>query len=804
MQFGYFDDTKKEYVLTTPKTPIKWINYVGTLEFGGIVDTTGGSIICKGDPALNRITKYIAQMPQSDFKGSTVYIRIKNSDGTYNVFSPFFTPTLKALDKFECHIGLSYTTWIVEAFGVKSEITVFVPQGAHTVLQDIKVTNISGKDLEIDVIPVYEFTHFDALKQLTNADWVPQTMTLNAHKEASGHVVLEQYAFMKKQYAVNLVTCDRPVSSFDGDRRKFLGDFEYGSFVNPLSLQNAELSNSECLRGDNIAALLIKFGTLTHGASDRTVTQLTQKDSIASAQEEIQKYRNLANVDKAFADLAAWWDNYLSVMKIESPDASFNSMINVHNPRQCHTTKNWSRYLSLYQLGFGSSRGIGFRDSSQDLLGAMSHMPEEARVLAENLLSVQLANGSAMHQYFPLTMEANEGDSREEPHLPNYYGDDHLWIVQTVAQYLKETGNVDFLKKEITFYDKKLPLEQREKGTVWEHLKRSINFTWNDRGPHGLPHLGFADWNDTVNLGHGAESMFNASLFGKAIIEMLDICDLIGEHDYKLVLQNYYAEMKKAVNEHLWDGKWWIRYFKPTGEPLGSDKNQYGKIFTNGQSWPVIAGFAEGERMITALDTVNEKLNTANGIKLSWPGYNGFDPSLGGVSTYPPGAKENGGIFLHANPWVMIAETIAGRGDRAFQYYNQINPASKNDKLEIFESEPYCYPQNILGDEHKQFGLGRNAWLSGTSSWTYVAGTQWIAGVRPALDGLIIDPCIPTSWDGFKVTRKFRGATYKISITNPNHVSKGIVKLVVNGKEISGNKVPVFTSGDVIVEAVMG
>jgi len=298
--------------------------------------------------------------------------------------------------------------------------------------------------------------------------------------------------------------------------------------------------------------------------------------------------------------------------------------------------------------------------------------------------------------------------------------------------------------------------------------------------------------------------MFNASLFGKAIIEMLDICDLIGEHDYKLVLQNYYAEMKKAVNEHLWDGKWWIRYFKPTGEPLGSDKNQYGKIFTNGQSWPVIAGFAEGERMITALDTVNEKLNTANGIKLSWPGYNGFDPSLGGVSTYPPGAKENGGIFLHANPWVMIAETIAGRGDRAFQYYNQINPASKNDKLEIFESEPYCYPQNILGDEHKQFGLGRNAWLSGTSSWTYVAGTQWIAGVRPALDGLIIDPCIPTSWDGFKVTRKFRGATYKISITNPNHVSKGIVKLVVNGKEISGNKVPVFTSGDVIVEAVMG
>ena len=720
------------------------------------------------------------------------------------MFSPFFTPTLKKLDSFECHIGLSYTKWVVEAYGLKTEITVFVPQGAQTVLQDIRVTNISGKDLEVDVIPVYEFTHFDALKQLTNADWVPQTMTVNAYKEPTGHVVLEQYAFMKKAYAVNLVTADRPVSSFEGDRRKFLGDFEYGSFANPLSLQNAEFSNSECLRGDNVSALLIKFGTLKNGATERTVTQLTQKESLEQAQEEIAKYRNLANVDKAFSDLAVWWDNYLSVMKIESPDPSFNSMINVHNPRQCHTTKNWSRYLSLYQLGFGSSRGIGFRDSSQDLLGAMSHMPEEARVLAENLLSVQLPNGSAMHQYFPLTMEANEGDSREEPHLPNYYGDDHLWIVQTVAQYLKETGNVDFLQKEITFYDKKLPLEQREKGTVWEHLKRAINFSWNDRGPHGLPHLGFADWNDTVNLGHGAESMFNASLFGKAIIEMLNICDLLCKTEYKKTLESYYAEMKKAVNENMWDGKWWVRYFKPNGEKIGSNECAHGKIYTNGQSWPVIAGFAEGERMITALDSVNEKLNTANGIKLSWPGYNGFDPSLGGVSTYPPGAKENGGIFLHANPWVMIAETIAGRGDRAFQYYNQINPASKNDKLEIFESEPYCYPQNILGDEHPQFGLGRNAWLSGTSSWTYVAGTQWIAGVRPALDGLIIDPCIPTKWENLKVTRKFRGATYHISITNPNHVSKGIVKMVVNGKEIAGNKVPVFTSGDVTVEAVMG
>ncbi|MFO7868089.1 MAG: hypothetical protein R6U95_02180 [Bacteroidales bacterium] len=803
MQFGYFDDEKKEYIITTPKTPIKWINYVGTLDFGGIVDNTGGSLICKGDPALNRITKYIAQMPQSDFKASTVYIRIKNKDNTYTVFSPFFTPTLKELDKFECHVGLSYSKWVVEAYGVKSEITIFVPQGSQTLLQDIQVTNISGKDLEIDVIPVYEFTHFDALKQLTNADWVPQTMTLNAHKEDSGHVVLEQYAFMKKEFAVNLITADRPVSSFDGDRKIFLGDNEYGSFADPKSLQNEELSNTECLRGDNIGALMIKLGTLSDGQTERTCTQLSQKESVAQGKEEIEKYRNLANVDKAFTDLATWWENYLSVMHIESPDPSFNSMINVHNPRQCHTTKNWSRYLSLYQLGYGA-RGIGFRDSSQDLIGALSHMPEEGRELAEKLLSVQKPNGSAMHQFFPSTMEANEGDSREEPELPDYYGDDHLWIIQTVSQYLKETGNLDFLQKEIPFYEKNVPVEKREKGTVLEHIKRALNFTWNDRGKHGLPHLGFADWNDTVNLANGSESLFNASLFGKAIIEMYDVCDAIGDEEYKATLNTYYDEMKKAVNETAWDGKWWIRYFRANGEPIGSNQNEKGKIYTNGQSWPVIAGFSEGERMISSLDSVNEKLNTQNGIKLSWPGYNGFDPEIGGVSTYPPGAKENGGIFLHANPWVMIAETIAGRGDKAFQYYNQINPASKNNQLDVFESEPYCYPQNILGDEHPQFGLGRNAWLSGTSSWTYIAGTQWIAGVRPTITGLIVDPCIPAEWETLKVTRKFRGATYIISISNPDNVTNGIKEIIVNGKKIEGNKLPIFTQGEVNVEVTMG
>ncbi|MBY6196042.1 GH36-type glycosyl hydrolase domain-containing protein [Vibrio hangzhouensis] len=803
MNYGYFDDVKKEYVATTPCTPIKWCNYVGTLNFGGLVDSNGGVLLCKGDPALNRITKYIAQLPNSDFKGSTTYIKVQDSEGNTEIFSPFYTPTLKPLDKFENHTGLSYTTIISEAFGVRCESTFFVPKDDAVLLQDIKVTNISDKVLHIDVIPVFEFTHFDALKQLLNADWVPQTMTLKAHKQSSGHTVLEQYAFMKRDIAVNLMTADRPATSFDGDRQKFLGEMGYGSWAAPKALLDLELTNSECLRGDNIGALNLRLGWMAPGQQERTVVQLTQMESLAQAQELLEKYRNHQQVDQAFANLASHWEEYLSALHVETPDPAMNSMLNVHNPRQCHTTKNWSRYLSLYQLGFGA-RGIGFRDSSQDTLGVISHMPEEAREFIERLLSVQNIDGSAMHQFFPSTMEANAGDSREEEDRPDYYGDDHLWIIYAVTQYVKETGNSDFLNKVIPYYQKDKQGNPIESGTVWDHLCRAIDFTYTNTGQHGLPLLGFADWNDTVNLPTGAESMMVANMYGKALLDMLDLCKLRDETELIDTFVMQYQKMQKTVNEHGWDGQWYVRYFDENGTPVGSHINEQGQIYTNAQSWPVISGFATQERANSALDSVYSKLNTSNGIKLSTPGYDGFDPNLGGVSTYPPGAKENGGIFLHSNPWVMIAEAQMGNGDRAYEYYRQINPASKNDQIDVFESEPYCYPQNILGDEHEQFGLGRNAWLSGTSSWTYVAGTQWILGVRPDIDGLIVDPCIPRSWQGFRVRRQFRGATYHIRVDNPKGVSKGVVSMKVNDIEVEGNKVPVFTSGEHTVEVVLG
>ncbi len=789
MKYGYFDEKNKEYVITNPKTPIKWTNYIGTIRFGGFVDHTGGALLCKGDPALNRITKYIPQLPAADFKGTTLYLRFKEN-GAYRVFSPFFTPTLDPCERYECHIGLGYTRIVSEFYGIRAEVTIFIPSGEEVEIRDIRVTNLRAEALEVDLIPVVEYSHPNALQQFTNADWVPQTMTCKAHPQEDGRVILVQYPFMHRDTRLNFFTSNAPVSSFETDRKIFLGDNEYGSWRQPLSLHQPELNNSEALRGDNIHALLHHLGAIQPGKTRQIITQFGQLADLTTIQAAAEKYQNPAAIEAALGKMAAFWEKYLAHLQVETPDNSMNQILNVHNPRQVYITKNWSRYLSLYQLGFGS-RGIGFRDSSQDVMGMLSHAPLEGLDLIRKLLSVQRQNGSAMHAFNPLTMEGSIGDSHEMEDRPKYYSDDHLWIVLAVCAYLKETGDFDFLNEPIPFYEKNKAGQASEAGTVYEHLRRAIEFTHGDTGAHGLPLAGFADWNDTINLRTGAESLFTANLYGKALREMITLAEMLG-YSYNLEqFKSYYQEMQTAINRAAWDGEWYLRYFDADGSPIGSHANPQGQIFTNAQSWAVISGFAPPERAAAALEAVYNRLNTPNGIKLSTPGYNGYDPDKGGVSTYPPGAKENGGIFLHANPWVMIAEALLGNGDRAYEYYRQINPAAKNEKIDEFESEPYVYPQNILGDEHPQFGLARNHWLTGTASWAYQAATQFILGIRPTYQGLQIDPCIPKSWPGFKVTRQYRGCTYQIEVQNPKGVSKGVESVWVDGLLIEGNTIPI-------------
>jgi cellobiose phosphorylase len=804
MNYGYFDDKNREYVITDPKTPTKWINYLGTLNYGGIIDQTGGMLLCKGDPALNRITKYITQLPASDMKGSTIYVRIKEKDG-YKIFSPLFVPTLDEYEKYECHVGLGYQKIVSKFYGLEFEITYLIPQDAHIQITDIKVTNVSGKDLEVDVIPVIEYTHPDALKQLTNADWIPQTMCSEAYKD-KGNLILKQYPFMNMRTKINYFTSNTKISSFQADRRKFLGDNEYGTWKAPLELNNEELAGEDILRGDNIGALMHHLGVIKNSETKRVIALFGQENNIEDALPNIEKYSKEENVDKAMIALSKFWDEYLSKMNVQTPDAAFNTMVNIHNPRQCHTTKNWSRYLSYYQLGYGA-RGLGFRDSSQDVLGILMSIPAEGKDLIKKLISVQKRDGSAMHQFNPITMVANEGDSREEEGH-KFYGDDHLWVIISICWYIKETGDIAFLDEVVPFYEKdKDDVTPLESGTVLDHMQRAIEFTQASRGKHNLPLLGFADWNDTVNLKGHAESMFVAHLFGKAIKELLELFEFQGNKEMLEHFGEYYKEMEETVNKVGWDGEWYKRYFEEDGTAIGSKENSEGQIYTNGQSWPIIAGYAPEERAVQALGSVNKLLNTKYGVKLSYPGYKEFDWRKGGVTTYPPGAKENGGIFLHSNPWVMIAEAIIGNGDRAFQYYQQINPATRNETADVFESEPYNYPQNILGDEHPMFGMGRNGWLSGTSSWTYSAATKYIIGLRPTFDGIEIDPCIPKEWKEFSIDRLFRGVSLKINVANPKGVSKGIASVKVDGKTIEGQIISLKSlkgKKEVQVEVEMG
>jgi cellobiose phosphorylase len=802
MNYGYFDDPKREYVITDPRTPTKWINYIGTLQFGGFVDHTGGALICKNDPTFNRITKYLQQMPSSDFKGETLYLRFKQKDG-YKVFSPFFVPTLDTYDKYECRVGLGYTRIFSEFYSIRTEVTIFVPTNAPVEIRDIKITNIGSESLEVDAIPVLEYTHPDALKQFTNADWIPQTMTSRAIWDGDC-VALIQYPFMLRDIRVNYFTSNLPVSSFETDRKKFLGNNEYGTWASPASLQNEELSNTETLRGDNIAALMHHLGTVQPGETKRLITQLGQEANLDAAQNSIETYRNPKTVDDALEEMKTFWDKYLSTLQVETPDAAMNAILNVHNPHQCFITRQWSRYLSYYQLGLGS-RGIGVRDSSQDILGVVANIPEDAKNFLKTLLSFQKQNGSAMHSFNPLTMEGSIGDAAEMEDRPHYYSDDHLWSLLGVTAYIKETGDVAFLEEIVPFYEKDKNGNPLETVSVLDHMKRALAFTRTDLGVHGLPLLGFADWNDTINLATGAESLFSAHLYGRALNEFIALLDYLGKQEEADEWRKAHTEMKTRVEEHAWDGEWYVMYFDHDGTPVGSHRNQYGQVHLNGQSWAVLSGFASQERARQAMDSVYKHLNTKYGIKLSTPGYNGFDPRYGGVTTYPPGAKENGGIFLHPNPWAMIAETLLGNGDRAYEYYSQINPAAKNDMIDLYESEPYVYPQNILGDEHPQFGLARNSWLSGTASWMYQTGTQWILGIRAEYEGLRIDPCVPSKWDGFKATRKYRGVTYHITVTNPKHVCKGVEKVMISGGQAEGSLIRADEGvSEVHVEVTLG
>ncbi len=765
MKYGYFDERAREYVITRPDTPTPWINYIGSGKYGGIVSNTGGGYSFHKDPQNRRITRYRYNSIPMDRPGRYVYIR---DAATGEYWNPGFQPSGTKLNSYSCRHGMGYTVLEGEFKGIHASLTYFVPDDKDFEIWLFKAGNTLNVPKKLQIFSYAEFCFWDAILDQQNVDWAQQ---INQGRYDNGIVTWYPHYICNK---ASFFATSGEVSSFDTNLETFIG--RYHSEANPIAVEQGACSNSISYRTNGVGAFCNEL-ELEAGETKELVFILGYSENRDEIRRDIEPYLKPAEAQAALERLHADWDHYIGNLHVETPDNDMNLFVNMWNQYQCKTTFNWSRFVSLYQLGLG--RGMGIRDSAQDTLGVMHTIPEQAKGLIIKLLQCQYTDGRAYHLFFPLTGEGGSGDAPVKKY--DWYSDDHLWLIMAVNAYIKETGDFAFLDEKVKYNDKKT------EATVWEHLNKALEFTDSNKGPHKIALAGRADWNDTLNLDTGkgiAESVFTSMFFCRVASEMVELSGYTGRNADGTKYARMLEQMKNAINESCWDGEWYIRAFDDESMPIGSKENTYGKIFINSQSWAVLGGVADKTRSRRCLESVNKYLNSRYGIVAMYPAYTQHEDSKGGITTYYPGAKENGGIFCHTNPWVMIAEIMEGNGDLAFEYYSQILPARRNDDADHLEVEPYVYPQNILGKEHPQFGIARNSWLSGTAAWNMVASSQYILGIRPDYDCLTVDPCIPHKWDGFRAKRIFRGAVYHIEVKNPAHVNCGVKRILLNGSEV--------------------
>jgi cellobiose phosphorylase len=770
--YGYFDEEAREYVITRPDTPTPWINYIGAGRYGGIISNTAGGYSFDRDPRDRRVSRYRYNGVPADQPGRYIYLRDQE---TGEFWSPTWQPVRKDLDSYECRHGTAYTKIASERSGIASELLYFVPptpkdETCPCELWVFTVRNVSGRDRHLRSFSYVEFSFRDAFNDMHNLDWSQHIVQSRCEAGTiRAKTVFEQ--------TTTFFSSSVEPYGFDCDREIFVGRLR--DLASPAAVLTGEPSNQSSPRGNSIGSLSHDL-VLAPGEERQIVFVLGITDEPDRIDAVVEAYRDPTRVRSSLAALKADWDEYLSHLTVETPDPQTNAMLNFWNQVQCRTTLYWSRFVSAYETGLG--RGMGTRDSGQDTLGTMHAVPEHARRMLTKIWELQFEDGHTWHQFFPLTGEGGPGHADEFPSWPQWFSDDHLWLIISVCAYLRETGDFAYL-------DQKVPYVEKGEDTIWGHMLRAIQFTLEHRGPHGLPRIGFADWDDTHNIDRGsgeAESVFVAMQFCRALLDLAELCDYVGRPE-GVRFRALHREMAEAVNECAWDGEWYARSFDDEGRPLGVSSEENQKISLNPQSWSVLGEVAPSDRAEKAMKSMHEKLNSEFGIALLWPPYERGSERVRGTTTFPPGAKENGGIFCHANTWAIVAAAMLGWGDRAFQYYRQILPLERDD-ADRFMVEPYVYCQNICGPTHPQFGMGRNAWLTGTASWTYVAGTQWILGIRPSYDGLRVAPVIPIGWPGFKARRVFRGVTFDITV---KRAGKGnSVSMVVDGESVDGDVAP--------------
>ncbi len=811
MKFGFFDDQSKEYVINSPKTPYPWINYLGTQSFFSLISNTAGGYHFYKDARLRRITRYRYNNVPVDMGGRYFYI---NDNDT--VWSPGWSPVKTELDSYECRHGMGYTVIKGKKNNISTEVTFFVPQNYNGEIQKFTVKNEGTEKKTIKLFSFIEFCLWDAQDDSTNF----QRNFNTGEVEVDGSTLYHKTEYKERRNHFAFYTVNTEINGFDSDRETFTG--LYNGFDKPQTVFAGKPSNSVADGWSPVASHYIEI-TLEAGESKDLIFILgyvenPQEEKFnadgsmnkSKAKEMMEQFNTTEKVDAALAENKKMWDDLLSKYTVSSPDDKLNRMVNIWNQYQCMVTFNMSRSASYFESGIG--RGMGFRDSNQDLLGFLHQIPERARERILDLAATQFEDGGCFHQYQPLTKKGNH-------ELGGNFSDDPLWMILSTAAYIKETGDYGILD-EIVPYENKEELAK----PMMHHIQQSFYRIVNNLGPHGLPLSMRADWNDCLNLncfssapgesfqtstskdGKVAESIFVATLFTYAGPEYVALCNYKGDTEAAAKAQAEIDKMSETVMKYGYDGEWFLRAYDDFGKKVGSKECEEGKIFIEPQGFAVMSGLGKSEGLdIKALDSVDKYLNSKHGLVLNNPAFTKYYIEYGEISTYPGGYKENAGIFCHNNAWIICAEAFVGRGDKAFEYYSKIAPAYREDISELHRTEPYVYAQMIAGKDAKRHGEAKNSWLTGTAAWNFVAVSQYILGIIPDWNGLKVDPSIPSAWDGFSITRKFRGSVYDITIKNPNHICKGVKSVTVDGNAIEGNVLPVFTDGSTHkVEVIMG
>jgi cellobiose phosphorylase len=808
MQFGFFDDKNREYVITTPKTPYPWINYLGSEKFFGLISHQAGGYCFYRDARLRRLLRYRYNNVPTDVGGRYFYIR--EQDGSF--WSPSYMPVKAELDQFECRHGLGYTKITGERKGLRAELTFLVPLGQTAEVHQVRVKNTGATPRSFKLFSYLEFCLWNAYDDMTNYQRNWSIGEVEIEKTAGGNTIYHKTEYRERRDHYALYHVNAPVVGFDTDRETFMG--LWNGMDEPQVVAKGEPGNSVASGwapvGSHCLAVTLAPGeektfVFTLGYVENPVAEKWEKPGVINkkrAHDLIKSFSTTEQVGAALQALSDHWTKLLGYYQVKSGDSKLDRMVNIWNPYQCMVTFNMSRSASYFETGIG--RGMGFRDSNQDLLGFVHLVPERARERIIDIASTQFADGSAYHQYQPLTKRGNND-------VGSGFNDDPLWLIFGVAAYIKETGDYAILNEQVPFDN-----DAKNVATLFEHLKRSFHHVLENLGPHGLPLIGRADWNDCLNLncfsetpdesfqttgnrvGRTAESVFIAGMFVGVAPDFAFLARRFGQTDEAKRAEAEAVKMTDVVLTHGWDGDWFLRAYDFFGNKVGSKENKEAQIFIEPQGFCVMAGIgAKTGEAKKALDSVKERLDTRYGIVLNNPAFTEYHVELGEITTYPPGYKENAGIFCHNNPWIMIAETVLGRGDRAFEYYKKITPAYLEEISEIHRLEPYVYAQMIAGKDAVRHGEAKNSWLTGTAAWNFVAISQYILGVRPEYEGLMVQPCIGKEVPSFTITRKCRGAEYQIHVKNTG--SGGAAKLTVDGKPIKGNLVPYAATGTTVV-----